>query len=67
MVSDPVPEISSALKSSVPEVTSIVPLLVTSGTIVLTPVPPVFSNRPVFLIYEAVELPRPIPLSSTMS
>ena len=66
MVSDPVPDIPP-VKSSVPEVTSIVPLLVTLGTIVLTPVPPVFSNRPAFSIYEAVELPRSIPLSSAMS
>jgi len=66
MVSDPVPNIP-AWKSSVPELTSIVLLLVTLGTIVLTPAPPVFSNRPPFLISEAVELPRSIPLSSAMS
>ena len=66
MVSDPVPNIFP-VKSSVPEVTSIVPLLVTLGTIVLTPVPPVFSIRPAFKMFDAVELPRLIPLSSAMA
>ena len=47
--SDPVPDIPPS-KSSVPELTSIVPVLVTLGAIVLTPVPPVFSSRPAFLI-----------------
>jgi hypothetical protein len=66
IVSFPVPEIA-ALKSSVPDLTSSVPVLVTAGAIVLVPVPPVFSKRPALSTYDAVELPRPIPPAPAMS
>ena len=66
IVSVPVP-VTALMKSSVADVTSIVPVLVTAGAIALVAVPPVFSNRPALAIWDAVEAPSPIPLSSRMS
>lgn len=50
-----------------PLVTAIAPVLLILGVIALVPFPPVFSNRPAFKMCHAAELPRAIPLSSTMS
>ena len=52
---------------SVPEATVTVPVSMNEAVIALVPVPPVFSNRPAFVMWEAVEVPRPIPLLSVMS
>ena len=65
-VSVPAP-VTAPSRSSVPLVTTIAPVFSILGVIALVPVPPVFSNRPAFEMYDAAELPRPIPLSSAKS
>ena len=52
---------------SVPEATVTVPVSAKLAAIVLVSVPPVFSNSPALVMWEAVEVPCPIPLLSVMS
>ena len=57
--------VNPPVNSSVPLVTSTVPLLENAAAITLVPVPPVFSNSPALLIDEAPD--APMPLSPVMS
>ncbi len=65
-VSVPAP-VTAPSRLSVPLVTAIAPVFSISGVIALVPDPADYSNRPAFKRYDAAELPRAIPLSSTMS